>query len=154
MNLQITSASWNILSIESFNRITLMTEMGEITVLPGHEPILAAIRPGVMLIDFTDRVWSQTHAEYVSGWGVINISPESCVIVADVIENGDNLTDLEYIESQKKEAELMMKSYREENGVNIDPKRLIELEYELLKYTAMHRLGQKHHLEARLNSRG
>lgn len=85
---------------------------------------------------------------------MINISPESCVIVADIIENGDQLSDLEYIESQKKEAELMMKSYREENGVNIDPKRLIELEYELLKYTAMHRLGQKHHLEARLNSRG
>lgn len=71
---------------------------------------------------------------------MINISPESCVIVADVIENGDHLTDLEYIASQKKEAEEMMRSYREENGSAVDPKRLIELEYELLKYSAMHRL--------------
>lgn len=78
---------------------------------------------------------------------MLNISPESCTIVADVIENGDHLTDLEYIESQKKEAERLMKSYHDENGSAIDPHRLIELEYELLKYTAMHRLGQKHHLE-------
>lgn len=83
----------------------------------------------------------------MTGGGVLNISPESCTIVADVIENGDQFTDLEYIESQKKEAEAIMKSYRAEHGTVTDPVRLIELEYELLKYTAMHRLGQKHHLE-------
>ena len=153
MNLQITSAAGNVLTADNFSRITLMTEMGEITILPGHEPLLSAIRPGIMSIDYREPSGNEFHGEYVSGWWVINISPDSCVIVADIIENGDQLSDLEYIESQKKEAELMMKSYREENGVNIDPKRLIELEYELLKYTAMHRLGQKHHLEARLNSR-
>ncbi len=31
-----------------------MTEMGEITVLPGHEPILAAIRPGIMKVEYLD----------------------------------------------------------------------------------------------------
>ena len=95
----------------------------------------------------------EVHAEYVSGGGVINISPESCTIVADVIENSDTLTDLEYIDSQKKEAESMMATYRAENGSAVDPKRLIELEYELLKYTAMHRLGQKHHIENTLGTR-
>lgn len=129
-----------------------MTEMGEITVLPGHEPLLGAIRPGIMSIDYIDASGAEVHGEYVSGGGVINISPESCVIVADIVQNGDDLSDLDYIESQKKEAEEMMKSYRAENGAAVDPKRLIELEYELLKYTAMHRLGQKHHLEARYNT--
>ena len=147
MKHQITSASWNILNVESFSRISIMTEMGEITVLPGHEPLLGAIRPGIMSIDYIDASGSEVHGEYVSGGGVINISPESCVIVADMIENGDTFSDLEYIESQKKEAEEMMRSYREENGVAVDPKRLIELEYELLKYSAMHRLGQRYHIE-------
>jgi F0F1-type ATP synthase epsilon subunit len=78
---------------------------------------------------------------------VLNISPESVTIVADVIENGDHLSDLEYIESQKKEAEQLMREYREENGDKVDPKRLIELEYELLKYTAMHRLGERYQAE-------
>ncbi len=123
-----------------------MTEMGEITVLPGHEPILSAIRPGIITVIYTDD-GKAIRADYVSGGGVLNISPESVTIVADVIENGDHLTDLEYIESQKKEAEAMMRNYREENGEKIDPKRLIELEYELLKYTAMHRLGEKYQYE-------
>ncbi|MFZ2255205.1 MAG: hypothetical protein WAW59_05890 [Patescibacteria group bacterium] len=73
--------------------------------------------------------------------------------MADVIESEDKLSDLEYIESQKKEAENMMKLFREENGAVVDPKRLIELEYELLKYTAMHRLGQKFQAENTTGSR-
>lgn len=48
MQLIITSASGNILSAEKFDRLSLMTEAGEITVLPGHEPLLSAIRPGIM----------------------------------------------------------------------------------------------------------
>lgn len=144
MKLQITSASWTILSAESFVRVTIMTEDGEITILSGHEPLLSAIRPGVLHTEY--YVWHKVHiTEYATGGGVLNISPESCTIVADIIENADSLSDLDYIQSQMQEAENMMKSYREENGAVIDPKKLTELEYELLKYTAMHRLGQKYH---------
>lgn len=146
MRLVITSASGNILDTDNFSRITLMTESWEITVLPHHEPLLSAIRPGIMTIEYL-KDSTPIVKEFVSGGGVINISPESLTIVADVIENGDHLTDLEFIESQKKEAEALMRSYREENGEKIDPKRLIELEYELLKYTAMHRLGQRYQHE-------
>ena len=84
-------------------------------------------------------------AEYATGGGVLNISPEVCTILADVVVSGDTLTDTEYIESQKKEAETMMAAYRAEHGAAIDPKKLIELEYELLRYTAMHQLGKKFH---------
>ena len=144
MHLQITSASGNILTAEKFSRITLMTEAGEITVLPGHEPILSAIRPWVMFVEYF--VGNKLHSgEYATGGGVLNISPESCMIVADMVEHSDGLTDLEYIEVQKQEAAQLVKDYHEENGATIDPHRLIELEYELLKYTAMHQLGHKHH---------
>jgi endo-1,4-beta-D-glucanase Y len=57
----------------------------------------------------------------------------------------DTLTDLEYIESQKKEAEALKKSYQDENGAIVDPVKLLEIEYEFLKYTAMHHLGKKFH---------
>ncbi len=144
MHLLITSASGNILQAESFARISIMTEDGEITVLPGHEPLLSAIRPGILTVDYF--IGSKPHfAEYATGGGVLNISPSVCTILADVVTADDNLTDLEYIESQKLEAEKLMKAYKEENGEVIDPKRLIELEYELLKYTAMHHLGKKYH---------
>ena len=52
MKLHITSASGNILTAEKFARVTLMTESGEITVLPGHEGIISAIRPGIMSVEY------------------------------------------------------------------------------------------------------
>ena len=144
MKFIITSASGNILSADAFVRITLMTEDGEITILPGHEPLLSAIRPGVLSIEY--YIGGKVHtAEYATGGGVLNISPEVCTILADVVVSEDTLTDTDYIESQKKEAETMMAAYRSEHGAAIDPKKLIELEYELLRYTAMHHLGKKFH---------
>ncbi len=144
MNLVITSASGNILTSEKFARIIITTEDGEITVMPGHEPLLSAVRPGILFVEY--YIGNKLHTgEYVSGGGVLNISHESCTILADVVVSDDALTDLEYIESQKHEAEKLMASYREENGAVVDPKKLIEIEYELLKFTAMHRLGQKYH---------
>jgi F0F1-type ATP synthase epsilon subunit len=74
---------------------------------------------------------------------VLNISPSECLIVADVIESGDALSDLDYIAAQKKEAADLVKAYKDENGTTIDPKKLIELENQLLRYTAMHELGKK-----------
>lgn len=121
-------------------------------MLPHHEPLLSAIRPGIMSIEYV-RDGSKITEDFASGGGVLNISPESVTIVADVIENGDHLTDLEYIETQKREAEALVRNYREENGESIDPKRLIELEYELLKYTAMHHLGERYRHENTMGSR-
>lgn len=63
-----------------------MTEMGEITVLPHHEPLLSAIRPGIMTIEYDDIGGKKIIADFASGGGVINISPESVTIVADMIE--------------------------------------------------------------------
>jgi F-type H+-transporting ATPase subunit epsilon len=152
MHLVITSASGNILSADAFARITIMTEDGQITVLPGHEPLLSAIRPGILSVEY--YVGGKIHTgEYATGGGVLNISHEVCTIVADVVVAEDTLTDLEYIESQKKEAEAMMNSYRAENGAAIDPKKLVEMEYELLKFSAMHRLGQKFHDNGATGSR-
>ena len=143
MHLIITSASGNILSSDAFSRISIVTEDGEITVLPGHEPLLSAIRPGILSVDY--YLWNKIHtAEYVTGGGVLNISPSACTILADVVYADDTLSDLEYIESQRKEAENLMKWYRSENGAIVDPTKLIEIEYELLKYTAMHHLGKKY----------
>lgn len=144
MKLTITSASGTVLQADAFVRITLMTESGEITVLDHHEPLISAVRPGLLVAEY--YVGSKVHTlESVTGGGVVNITPDACTVIADVVQNADSLTDLEYIESQKKEAEALMKAYREENGPAVDPKRLLEIEYELLRYTAMHRLGEKYH---------
>jgi hypothetical protein len=67
------------------------------------------------------------------------------MIVADVVTADDTLTDMEYIENQKKEAASLVAAYKAENGTIIDPRKLIDLENDLLRYTAMHELGKKYH---------
>jgi F0F1-type ATP synthase epsilon subunit len=144
MKLSIISSSKKILSADRFDRVTLMTESGEITILDHHEPLLSAIRPGEMHVAY--YVWNKIHhATYITGGGVLHVHDDGCVVLADVIEDTDSLTDLQYIQSQKTEAEKIMKEYKAENGTVIDPHHLIALEYELLKYTAMHRAGVKYH---------
>jgi F-type H+-transporting ATPase subunit epsilon len=145
MKLSIISSTSKILSAEKFEKIIIMTESGEITILPGHEPLLSAIRPGILSVEY--YLGNKIHtAEYATGGWVLNISPSECLIVADVIESGDALSDLDYIAAQKKEAADLVKAYKDENGTTIDPKKLIELENQLLRYTAMHELGKKWHI--------
>lgn len=121
-----------------------MTEDGEVTVLPGHEPLLSAIRPGILSIEYKDdkdEVKSATYA--TSGW-VLNISPDICTVVADQILDGDSLSDAEYIENQKRETEKMIQEFRMEHwSTPVDTKRLMELEYEILTYTAMQELARQ-----------
>lgn len=52
MKITITSASGDLLSHESFESITLMTENGQITILPGHEPLLSVVRPGILSLKY------------------------------------------------------------------------------------------------------
>lgn len=82
--------------------------------------------------------------EYVSGGGVVNITPERVTILSDILERGEDIRDLEYIEAQKKEAQELMEAYKVENGADVDPRRLIAIEHDLLRYSAMHELGQKY----------
>ena len=66
MKLSIISASANILTAEKFEKIVIMTESGEITILPGHEPLLSAIRPGILSVDY--YLGNKIHsAEYATG---------------------------------------------------------------------------------------
>lgn len=144
MKLSIICASREVLSADKFEKIIMMTEAGQITILSGHEPLLSAIKPGILSVDY--YVGGKIHSsEYVTGGWVLMISPSICTIVADVVTEDESLTDIEYINSQKAEAAELVRMYKIENGATIDPHKLIELENELLRYTAMHELGKKYH---------
>lgn len=62
------------------------------------------------------------------------------MIVSDILESGEDLNDLEYIEAQKKEAQYLMDAYKTENGSEVDPRRLIAIEHDFLRFSAMHAL--------------
>lgn len=49
MKLKITSTSKNIFEGD-IKQITLPTEIGDVTILPGHAPMVTALKPGIIKI--------------------------------------------------------------------------------------------------------
>lgn len=139
MKITLTSASGNVFSHDSFEKITLMTENGQITVLPNHEPLLSVVRPGVLSLMYRENDTEKT-AQYVSGGGVLTITPDDVTIVIDALDNAEQLSDADEIEKKKQEAARLIEEYKSENPTKLDPQRAMELEYEFLRYAAMQEL--------------
>lgn len=136
MRFELISINGKVLETEDFISATVSTDDGQIMILPNHEPIMCAIVPGVFTVTYGRKhIYNPT---FVIGGGVLHVTPDTCRIIADLVENEDNLTDEEYILAQKKEAEELKNAFILEGKSVEDPTKLIELEYELLKFTAMH----------------
>ncbi|MEA3249460.1 MAG: ATP synthase F1 subunit epsilon [Patescibacteria group bacterium] len=90
--------------------VTLPTQEGEITVLPGHIPLVSNLRPGVVTLH------EGKEQEYlaVSG-GFIEVQPDGRLIVlADTAERAEEL-DMEKIEAAREEAR---KALEEKRGMD------------------------------------
>lgn len=61
---------------------------GEFGVLPGHAPFVSTLRPGVVTINPE----SPSPARYVVLDGVAEITPEHCIILAEMAESLEGLT--------------------------------------------------------------
>lgn len=116
-----------------------MTEDGQITILPGHEPLLSVVRPGILSLVYQKD--SETFdEEYVTGGGVVTITENEVILAIDSIDAEKDLSDAEEIERKKREAELHIANYSAENPTPKSQKERMELEYEYLKYAAMQEL--------------
>ena len=88
-------------------QITLPTKQGEITVLPGHIPLVATLQPGVIEIKKSD---SDIEVISVSG-GFIEVLRDKVVILADTAERAEEI-DVERAEAARARAEQTMKEMR------------------------------------------
>lgn len=52
MRFALISPSEVVLSVESIVSLTVMTEAGEITIMPKHEPLISALRPGILHVSY------------------------------------------------------------------------------------------------------
>ncbi len=73
---------------------------GELGVLPGHTPLLTAIKPGIVKLTLED---DNEEVIYVSG-GFLEVQPTIVTVLADVAIRGNEL-DSERILAAKKRAE-------------------------------------------------
>ncbi|MFZ6015094.1 MAG: ATP synthase F1 subunit epsilon [Patescibacteria group bacterium] len=119
------------------DQVTLPTMDGEITILPGHIPLVAQLVPGVAML----KQKGQTVDVAVSG-GFIQVDDKNNItVLADTAEKGEDL-NLEDIERAKTRAEQVMRESARGNDEAF-ARAAAELERELARY----RVARKYRVE-------
>jgi len=110
---------------EEIRQVSVPTKMGEITVLPNHIPLVAALEPGVMEII---KANGEKEIISVSG-GFIEIGKDKIVILADTAERAQEI-DMGRVEAARMKAEEVMAGARrmdQEKFTDINARLAIEL---------------------------
>lgn len=128
ITFELTTPERNVVT-EQVDQITLPTKEGEITVLPGHIPLVGVLVSGMATI----KKDGEESYLAVSG-GFIEVQPGSKVIVlADTAERAEEL-DVEKIEKAKNAAQRMLEEKREMADVSFaDAAATLERELARLK---------------------
>lgn len=123
---------------ESIDQITIPTTSGEITILPHHIPLVAALKAGEMII----KQGNQETALACSG-GFLEVLPKNRVVVlADNAERAEHI-NLERAEAARARAvELLQQKHVED----VD---YVSLQAKLERELARIRVARKHHSKLR-----
>lgn len=113
--------------------VTLPTKTGTITVLPKHEPLVAALNPGVLSVTVEGKVQS-----FAIGGGVLETDGENVSVLADMVEAGASI-DSEAAIQRKNEAARLLKEARDAGSTDMES--LIALEEEYMKEEARVKLA-------------
>jgi F-type H+-transporting ATPase subunit epsilon len=114
------------------DKITLPTAEGEITVLPGHIGLVAALVPGIA------RLTAQDHEEEVAvSGGFIQVGKDQVRVLADTAERGEEL-DLGVIEEAKRRAEKVM-----QEAARLDDNQFAAAIAAMQREMARYKLAQK-----------
>jgi len=103
LTLDIVTQEKRLLTVETA-RVTVETEMGEITILPGHIPLLAKLKEGLMR--FEDGKGNEEIVAIFGGFlevdstGKVSILADSAVRAADI--------DLAKVQRAEKEAKVTL----------------------------------------------
>lgn len=138
MKLQILSFSGESFRHEQVISVTLMTGVGEITVLDKHSPLLTSIRPSTMYVVYRDENNVEIRDDFAVGSGVVEVRNSEVKILADMLVDIEDL-DRERAERAKQEALNLMQKYKDSKD-KMDMEKFIEAEDMLLKSIAQLKL--------------
>lgn len=119
---------------EEVLQITVPTKEGEITVLPGHIPLVSVLAPGVIEAKKAD---GDIEVMSVSG-GFIEVLRSKVVILADTAERAFEI-DLSRAEEARKRAEDLKK-----NETRFDREKFTEINAAIAKELARTRAAKKY----------
>ncbi|MSU75282.1 MAG: ATP synthase F1 subunit epsilon [Candidatus Magasanikbacteria bacterium] len=112
MNFKIVTPEREVFADE-ITQVTMMTTMGEITVLQHHIPLVANLVPG----EIKYKKGTEELSIAVSG-GFAEVRPDgSVVVLADTAEHAHEI-DLARAEAARDKAAKLMESAREKDDVN------------------------------------
>jgi F-type H+-transporting ATPase subunit epsilon len=130
-----------ILLDKEVESISIPTVEGEITVLPGHIPILAGMKPGEL------RIKESGKEEYFSVMrGVAEVDGETITILTDAAEHAEEIDEERAAAAAKAAKELMTKKRGGEEGY-ADAVAELERSLSRIKIVRKRRRGSK----ARMN---
>lgn len=75
--------------------VVIPTIDGQISVFPGHEPLVTVARDGIVTVQF-DKTHTATHREYfaISG-GIVQITGKTVKILVDEADHGEDIMEAE-----------------------------------------------------------
>lgn len=94
MNLELVTLLGKKLDQEVYE-VILPTENGEISVFPGHEPLVTLAVPGVITVRYRKEDTEDQLDYFATSGGVIKINQERIQILVDEADHGDDIVEAE-----------------------------------------------------------
>ncbi|PZM80037.1 ATP synthase F1 subunit epsilon [Candidatus Gracilibacteria bacterium] len=139
MKLKIFSFSGESFASDTVVSATLMTSIGEITVLENHSPLLTSIRPSNINVIYLNELGEKKEENFAIGKGIVEISANSVKVMADMLVDMEGI-DIEAAEEARKKAIELMEKYKNSQD-KIDMEKYIEAEDMLLRSIAQLKLS-------------
>ncbi|HTX86445.1 MAG TPA: ATP synthase F1 subunit epsilon [Candidatus Nanoarchaeia archaeon] len=118
---------------EDVVEVTVPTAEGEVTILPHHAPLIATLKPGVLVLKKSDGA---VDVAFTAG-GFLEVLRNKVVVLADTAERAEEI-DLAKVEEARARAEKAMKEVRHEDAEEF-ARVAAQLEHELAKTRAINR---------------
>jgi len=115
---------------EEVEQVSLPTEMGEITILPHHIPLVSLLKSGEMRI-----VKSGKEELYAVAGGFIEVLGNHVTVLADSAEHADEIDEARAEEARKRAEEVMAKE--------VESERMFAAQLKLEKHLARLRVVRK-----------
>lgn len=135
MIFSLTSSLSHILDQVDITSAIFTTRSGVVTVLPGHEPLIAAVEPCVLEVTEMSGVTRR----FAIGEGIAHIDPERVMILADTADDGSLIDPREIAERkaeiQKQIAELRTQHQHDRSVETMEG--IINLETQFLRESAL-----------------
>lgn len=126
----ITTPERTLLS-EEIEQVSLPTEMGEITILPHHIPLVSLLKPGEMRV-----IRNGKEELYAVAGGFLEVGLNEVTVLADAAEHADEIDEARAEEARKRAEEVMAKEVQSEE-------RYIAAQLDLQKHMARLRVARK-----------